>query len=1482
MATAKKADLKVKSTNFTGDDGKLIYPRAHYNHLDGKPTSFPPTYHTHTISEVTNLQTSLDVKSDKTYVHSRGQNLLTNGTALLGNNTNFSSFTFDGAQANNSPGSFRFVGAGTIFTDEFMPVEATKRYLMTADAKSLNGVGRYYMMTVCYDVDNNSVQANHHMYRANTLTTLAQPLNNGDTVVYLTSAANWDNSGTAGENTWLRSIILWNYTNSFGYTYPALTYSRHWTGNAWNPGAINFTNNTITLRVPWAGGSIPAGTQLSNGSSGGSYKYNVLNNTLLQTTWTTYSGIMDGMDFTGTNVSTKFPPGTAKIKMGWLMQYQTPADTAWFTNMTVSLDYQNSATTAENANRLTTPRTINGVSFDGTANITIADATKLPLSGGTLTNTTTIDNSGYDAHLKLKRGTVEVSLSPTTTDNGGISIGQAISTATNRLNWTHNGTARQLFVGGTSGSDVIGQVYAAQYYVGGTRKDSNWDTGYSYSQIGHLPLTGGILTGNLTMSGASIQGNTTEGFTIFSNSGASNPRISLKNTASDREVVITAPDIKLNGTITLNGVAPSLVGHTHTFDSLTSKPTTLAGYGITDASASGHTHTFASLTSKPTTLSGYGITDAFTQTQINDKIFLKSNTDNRSVVTIPNDYNSKFEIKGLKTNTVIGLTGGATYSALLGIRGWSDSSGGNAHELAFDGNGGIYHRHGATTAWNAFTKLVENKADIEALLTGNISTHTHDYLPLSGGTLTGKLTIAGTGIDGTNLLGYTQLFTSSTSGPRIEGRHTAEDRYLKLTAESINLIGPVTASSSLGVSGDLTITGNLTVNGTTTTINATELNVTDKDIVLGSVTTPTDVTASGGGIILRGATNKTILWNATDGWASNQSIKATGGLTATTLVNGDYLGVTNTSNTSSKGISLYNGATSGYPTYGLMFSGTATNGTYGGVTADWATYFTMNNTAGRGWVFKTASGTGGNVASINTAGLATFAGGMNTTRSTLTQNMTAGTTAAFTNPHLALNAGNTTDNTGYVGMTFATSSTANYGFSLGALRSTNGLGDFVLRFHNASAQGTEVFKVGTTGIVTATTFVGALTGTASGNLTSSSTLDASKLSGTIPSTVLANSSVFIGTTSVALNRASATLALTGVTNTNWDAAHSWGNHAGLYRPVSWTPAFSEITGTAAESQIPSLPQSKISNLTTDLGNKLNLSGGSLSGDLQLNKIGDNNTSRSLVFQYHTTALGNITASLYVNTTGKLIYGSSEIFHAGNNNIGTGSTNYAAGNHLHDSNYIAATSGRTAGWVPSWSNTAGTALSHGYNVQDSTSNAALGTNGHLVTERDVYYGLVTVNNASQTRATTIYAPTTGGSATNFNEILTSVGSTSAPTWQVPNPMSTDRSATYTVAATDSNRTIRCTNISGTDIQIRIPTDASVAFPIGTEIHVIRYGSTVSSGEVTINAVTPGTTSIFSEGSSAANSGKQRINAQYQVVTVKKVAANTWVLFGALKT
>lgn len=78
--------------------------------------------------------------------------------------------------------------------------------------------------------------------------------------------------------------------------------------------------------------------------------------------------------------------------------------------------------------------------------------------------------------------------------------------------------------------------------------------------------------------------------------------------------------------------------------------------------------------------------------------------------------------------------------------------------------------------------------------------------------------------------------------------------------------------------GSLVLTGDLTVQGTTTTLDTTTLLVEDKNIELGNVTTPTDVTADGGGITLKGATDKTIVWsNANDRWDFNQGINVTSG-----------------------------------------------------------------------------------------------------------------------------------------------------------------------------------------------------------------------------------------------------------------------------------------------------------------------------------------------------------------------------------------------------------------------------------------------------------------------------------------------------------------------------------------------------------------------------------------------------------------------------
>ncbi len=78
--------------------------------------------------------------------------------------------------------------------------------------------------------------------------------------------------------------------------------------------------------------------------------------------------------------------------------------------------------------------------------------------------------------------------------------------------------------------------------------------------------------------------------------------------------------------------------------------------------------------------------------------------DQRATATKPYDYKNDFRFMGLKNNSAINSPSTDSYSYLIGLRGWSDSSGGNSHEIAFN-NSGIYVRQGATTAWDSWAKI---------------------------------------------------------------------------------------------------------------------------------------------------------------------------------------------------------------------------------------------------------------------------------------------------------------------------------------------------------------------------------------------------------------------------------------------------------------------------------------------------------------------------------------------------------------------------------------------------------------------------------------------------------------------------------------------------------------------------------------------------------------------------------------------------------
>lgn len=95
---------------------------------------------------------------------------------------------------------------------------------------------------------------------------------------------------------------------------------------------------------------------------------------------------------------------------------------------------------------------------------------------------------------------------------------------------------------------------------------------------------------------------------------------------------------------------------------------------------------------------------------------------------------------------------------------------------------------------------------------------------------------------------------------------------------NVDVPGTLDVTGAATFDAAVTIQGDLTVNGTTTTIDTQHLIVEDKNVVIGQVTTPSDVTADGGGITLKGTTDKTIQWiDSTDAWTLSEHVNIASG-----------------------------------------------------------------------------------------------------------------------------------------------------------------------------------------------------------------------------------------------------------------------------------------------------------------------------------------------------------------------------------------------------------------------------------------------------------------------------------------------------------------------------------------------------------------------------------------------------------------------------
>lgn len=95
-------------------------------------------------------------------------------------------------------------------------------------------------------------------------------------------------------------------------------------------------------------------------------------------------------------------------------------------------------------------------------------------------------------------------------------------------------------------------------------------------------------------------------------------------------------------------------------------------------------------------------------------------------------------------------------------------------------------------------------------------------------------------------------------------------------------------------------------------------------------------------------------------------------------------------------------------------------------------------------------------------------------------------------------------------------------------------------------------------------------------------------------------------------------------------------------------------------------------------------------------------------------------------------------------------------------------------------------------------------------------------------------------------------------------------TYTFVLTDANNTlVTASNVSAQTYSI--PTNANVAYPTGSQINIIQIGA----GQVTINAVTSGTTTVLSAGATAAS---PKLRTQYSMATLIKVDTDKWYVVG----
>jgi hypothetical protein len=199
-----------------------------------------------------------------------------------------------------------------------------------------------------------------------------------------------------------------------------------------------------------------------------------------------------------------------------------------------------------------------------------------------------------------------------------------------------------------------------------------------------------------------------------------------------------------------------------------------------------------------------------------------------------------------------------------------------------------------STNWNSLAYLPIPDGSGNLTITGNLEIGSTGSLTFEGSTADGFETtlavtdptadrtitlpdVTGTVVTTGDTGSVTSTMLADGSIVNADINASAEIAVSKLANGTANQV-LVTDGTDVSWSDNLTLAGDLTVNGTTTTINTQDLLVEDKNIIIGNVDTPSDVTADGGGITLKGSTDKTINWiDATDAWTLSENVNIASG-----------------------------------------------------------------------------------------------------------------------------------------------------------------------------------------------------------------------------------------------------------------------------------------------------------------------------------------------------------------------------------------------------------------------------------------------------------------------------------------------------------------------------------------------------------------------------------------------------------------------------